>query len=449
MKSTFFPLAIFCALTVNAQNYMISFTGSGASDVVGTVKVENLTADTFLEMNGTDILHLTGTVGIHSVDHTQLSELKIYPNPMKHYSILEVSPALAGEAVISVYDISGREIFKDRGYLDKGRQEFRISGMDNGLYMISIRGNTFHYSGKILSTGESEGAITIEKLSNNFQVAGIEGSKIDSKGIESIIDMEYTEGDRLKFTGVSGIYSTVLTDVPASNKTINFNFVSCTDGDNNNYTVVKIGTQTWMAENLKTTKFNDGTIIALVKDRNEWIELTTPGYCWYVNDLSNKDVYGALYNWYALSATTNGNKNVCPLNWHVPSDLEWKQLEMYLGMSQSDSDELEWRGTNEGGELKETGYDHWDSPNEGADNSSGFTGISGGYRWSDGYFLGGGNFGLYWSCTESDYDSDYAWKRTLKFDHASIYRYYNPKKGGFSVRCIIDDKTIIEPKTSD
>ena len=96
--------------------------------------------------------------------------------------------------------------------------------------------------------------------------------------------MEYTTGDRLKFTGISGNYSTVKTDIPESDKTITFNFIACTDGDNNNYPVVEIGTQVWMAENLKTTKYSDGTDIPLVTSNTAWIPLTTPGYCWYNNN---------------------------------------------------------------------------------------------------------------------------------------------------------------------
>jgi uncharacterized protein (TIGR02145 family) len=104
-----------------------------------------------------------------------------------------------------------------------------------------------------------------------------------------------------------------------------------TDIDGNVYKTIKVGTQTWIKENLKTTKYSDGTAIPNVKDNAVWTQLYTGAYCWYNNDAAtNKVVYGALYNWYAVSATSNGGKNVCPTGWHVPSDAEWTALENYL-----------------------------------------------------------------------------------------------------------------------
>ncbi len=139
--------------------------------------------------------------------------------------------------------------------------------------------------------------------------------------------MFYKDGDRLLYKGISGIYSTIITDVPTGNKTITFGFVACTDKNNNNYTVVKIGNQTWMAENLKTTRFNDGTPIPLVSDNTTWSTLSTPGYCWYNNDSVNfKDFGGALYNWYAVNTA-----KLAPPGWHVPTDAEWTTLTNYVG----------------------------------------------------------------------------------------------------------------------
>jgi len=413
---------------------LITFAGSGASSAVVTVKVENLMTGATVDLAGNDILHLTGTVGIYSIENKQSAELKIYPNPMIENSLMEVYPPVSGDAVITVFDITGKQLSQTQSYLEKSMQEFRLSGFKKGLYIINVRGDRYQISGRFLSAGQSNGTINIEKVSNNIQPTDLKKFEIDSKGVKGTVNMVYTTGDRLKFTGVSGNYSTIMTDIPASDKTITFNFIACTDGDNNNYPVVQIGTQTWMAKNLKTIKFNDGSSIPLVEGVSEWVGLTTPGYCWYNNNkVSYGDIYGALYNWYAVSTTTNGGKNVCPVGWHVPSDAEWKQLEIHLGMSQSDAEKIEWRGTNEGGKLKETGYDHWESPNTGADNSSGFTALPGGYRWSDGYFVGAGSYSLFWSDTE--YNATFAWKRTLRNMYSGSYRYYNPKAGGFSVRC--------------
>jgi len=192
-----------------------------------------------------------------------------------------------------------------------------------------------------------------------------------------------------------------------------------TDGDGNTYTSVVIGTQEWLVENLKTTKYNDGiTDIA-----TSWG--TTPSYAWYGNDSNNKNVYGALYNWYAVDATSTSGKNICPVGWHVPTDAEWTTLNTYLGGE-----------SVAGGKMKETGTTHWESPNTDATNSSGFTALPSGYRSNDGEFESLGYFGYYWSSTQYD-DSD-AWNRYLGFADADCYRGLSLKQNGNAVRCVKD-----------
>jgi uncharacterized protein (TIGR02145 family) len=200
------------------------------------------------------------------------------------------------------------------------------------------------------------------------------------------------------------------------------------DIDNNRYDIITIGTQTWMAENLKTTRYNDGTVIPLVTDGAAWGTASTngaPGYCWYNNESSNLISYGALYNWYAINTTTNGNKNVCPTGWHVPTDGEWTTL----------TDALGGIGVA-GGKMKEAGFDHWVSPNTDATNESGFAGLPGGLRNSFGTFFNVGNDGNWWSSTEDDTPS--AWYRYLSYYYGNVYRYGYSKGSGFSVRCLRD-----------
>jgi len=191
-----------------------------------------------------------------------------------------------------------------------------------------------------------------------------------------------------------------------------------TDHDGNVYNTVKIGTQVWMAENLKTTKYNDNTAIPLVTDYSEWRSLTTPAYCWYDNDISNKTTYGALYNWY----TVNTGK-LCPTGWHVPSDEEWTILTNYLG-------------SMAGGRMRETGTTHWNSPNTDATNDSKFTALPGGDRSNNGTFGSIGFDGYWWSATESN--AAYAWDRLMDFYVSNVSRYDVNKEVGFSVRCVSD-----------
>ncbi len=198
-----------------------------------------------------------------------------------------------------------------------------------------------------------------------------------------------------------------------------------TDIERNSYKFVKIGTQVWMAENLKTAKYNDGTVIPNITDNAQWSGLTTGAWCYYDNNVANNAKYGKLYNWYAVSKTTNGNKNVCPTGWHVPTDAEWNVLTDYLG------------GVDVvGGKMKEAGAINWKSPNTDATNTSLFTGLPGGYRGSSGNYNGIGYGGNWWSSTE--YNTNDAWGRNLYYGNGYASRNYSDKRNGLSVRCLRD-----------
>lgn len=218
-----------------------------------------------------------------------------------------------------------------------------------------------------------------------------------------------------------------------------------TDYDGNVYQWTRIGEQRWMLENLKTTHYSDGTEIPLVESVYGWENLddTDKGYSFYDNSSSNSDVYGALYNWAAVMNDENssdtipsGVQGVCPTGWHLPSDAEWKELEMFLLMSEDHVNDIGWRGLNQGGKLKEEGTEHWESPNSGATNEADFTALPGGYRIYYGTFNELGFGAHYWSATE--YNSSQSWKRYIHADKKTVGRKMELKKSGFSVRCIED-----------
>jgi len=201
----------------------------------------------------------------------------------------------------------------------------------------------------------------------------------------------------------------------------NVSYGTMTDQDGNTYKTVTIGTQTWVAENLRTTIYNDGTAIPNVTDGDEWCDLTTGAYCNYNNTTSQDTIatFGRLYNWNAVNTGL-----LAPKGWHVPTYDEWETLTDYLG------------GEYAAGEkLKEEGTSHWYTPNEGATNETGFTALLGGSRTSTGDFNYIGFDGDWWSATEDD--TNYAWSRLMTFD-GSVYRYVGDKEVGFSVRCVRD-----------
>lgn len=197
------------------------------------------------------------------------------------------------------------------------------------------------------------------------------------------------------------------------------NGIAVQDIDGNYYNTVIIGPQTWMKENLKSTRYNDGSSIPNITDNTSWENLSYGAYCWYDNDQSSyKSTYGALYNWYAVNTG-----KLCPTGWHVPNENEWSALINYLG------------GTGiAGGKLKETGTIHWNPPNTGATNESGFSARGSGYRSYGGAFTAIGQTGAWWSATENDASS--AGTRGLRSDSQSVDAYINGKIHGFSVRCI-------------
>jgi len=209
------------------------------------------------------------------------------------------------------------------------------------------------------------------------------------------------------------------------------------DVDSNIYHTVTVRDQVWMKENLKTTRYNDSTAIPYIKDDNEWMALKSPGYTWYEYDKENKDIYGALYNWYAV----NTNK-LCPVGWHVPTDDEWNMLEIYLGMQPYEAQNISYRGTSKAFKLKATGTVQestglWHTPNEGATNETGFSAIPGGFiYYNDGYSYGLGSYGFWWASEE--FNKPDAWYRLLYYHSAYMSRSTYNKGYGFSVRCLKD-----------
>jgi uncharacterized protein (TIGR02145 family) len=429
MKKLLFCISFFCTLTVNSQTYDITFAGTGESSYVSTVRVENLMTGASLTLNGSDILRLNVATGVNSIEDNKSSFIKIYPNQATDYAILDIYPPVRGEATVTICDMTGKPIARIQSYLDDYRKEFRLSGLSSGFYLISVQGDSYQYSGKLLCNNKTEGNVRIEETSINKAVAD-KTSKTDSKGTQFTVDMAYTTGDRLKFTGTSEIYSTVKIDIPTSDKTITFNFIACTDGDNKNYPVVEIGSQIWMAENLKTTKYSNGDLIATTIPATLDISgESTPKYQWaYNGDESNATTYGRLYTWDAVT----DSRSVCPTGWHVPTDAEWAALTTSLGGEDV-----------AGGKLKETRTTHWLTPNTGATDESGFTALPGGFRSGDGAFLDVGKRCPWWSASEGDVTI--AWLRYVYYSNSKVGRDDFIKKDGFFVRCLKDKDNGIPP----
>jgi len=194
------------------------------------------------------------------------------------------------------------------------------------------------------------------------------------------------------------------------------------DIDGNVYHTVTIGTQVWMVENLKTTKYRNGDPIPNVTDGTAWHNnIAGAAYCNYNNDINSSTTYGRLYNGFAVA----DSHNIAPIGWHIPTDTEWTTLANYLGGE-----------SVAGGKLKETGTTYWQSPNTGATNETSFTALPGGNRFWDGSFGNVGNRSAWWSSTEKDINN--FWSREIHYDGGDIGRNFLHRLNGYSVRCVRD-----------
>lgn len=231
-------------------------------------------------------------------------------------------------------------------------------------------------------------------------------------------------------------------------KTLAENEIS--DFDGNIYSTIVIGEQTWMRTNLRVTHYSDGTPIPHVEDADEWSRLTheSKAYSWYNNEEHYAVAYGALYTWPAVMNGTEGSREnpggiqgVCPDGWHVPSDLEWQEMEIYLGMDPAMADTMLFRSRGEdiGGKFKETGFTHWRSPNTGATNLSGFAAVGGGLRNAYGQFRNLNRDGKYWTATLYK-ETQGPLARGLSFSNTYIDRDYEHNFNAASVRCVKDDE---------
>jgi len=233
-------------------------------------------------------------------------------------------------------------------------------------------------------------------------------------------------------------YGNEITFTTLQNSTaINVPGPNVTDIDSNTYQSVTNCGLTFTKQNLNVSKYSDGTPIPQVTDPTQWSNLTTGAWCYYNNTTATDTIttFGKLYNWYAVAGIHNAasltnpvlRKKLAPAGWHIPTDAEWTNLTTFLGGT-----------TVAGGKMKEAGLTHWEAPNTAATNSSGFTGLPGGYRSIDGgIFTSIGYSGNWWSSTE--FDGSIAWSRSLSNTVSNVYRStFQYKSDGISVRCVRD-----------
>ena len=292
----------------------------------------------------------------------------------------------------------------------------QLNGSVNANYLSSVvtfeYGTTTSYGSTATATQSPVTGNTVTNVSST--ITGLTAGTVYHFRVKAVNSLGTSNGSDITFT--------------------TFSLVTVTDFDGNIYNTITIGTQLWMAENLKTTNYNDGTAIPNVTDNTAWEHLTTGAYSDYNNTPANSTTYGRLYNWYAVDnnaatkVASNGGKNVCPTDWHVPTDAEWTTLTDYLG------------GVSiAGGKLKETGTTHWQNPNTGATNETGFTALPSGSRADHGTYYDIELEGYWWSSTYYAFSLwPDAYYREVIYNSSLVSRDYLGVEYGYSVRCLRD-----------
>jgi uncharacterized protein (TIGR02145 family) len=375
--------------------------GAGQSTITYTAPVSNgggaITSYTATSAPG----GLTGTLsqaGSGTITVTGLTNGTAYTFTVTATNAAGTSIASAASNAVTPYTISGAPII---GTATLG------TGGSNGLATITF------------TAPSNNGGTVITSYTTTSSPGGLTGT-VTQAGSGTIFVNNLTYGTAYTFT------------VTATNAA----GTSAASNASNSVTPlasVTIGTQIWESRNLEVTTYTDGTVIPQVTSPSAWAALTTGAWCYYANVTANGTTYGKLYNWYAVvgiydaasSTNTALRKKLAPTGWHIPTDDEWTTLSTFLGGT-----------TVAGGKMKSTGTTLWTTPNTGATNSSGFTGLPGGYRDNAGTFDPIGNYGFWWS--SSEFDSSAVWDRYVHYNSGSDGRWRHHRAFGFSVRCVRD-----------
>ena len=428
-----------------AQDLHISFSAQGATTELDSIVATNLTTKESVTIPGNETLTLHSvTTGINTLYDG--SDIHVFPNPYRSYTNVNIQNSDLQKVTVTLFDLSGTSINLFEQTLSKGTHVLKVSAKMPGIYILSIETSSGISSKKIVQTVSGE---------NRIEYLTMSSSKTILKSEKADYVLNYLSGNVLSYNLMRGDMSTVVNETPTISRTINATLVECKDIDGNNYPVVKIGDQIWMAENLVTTRYADGTQIPIEKRNYIWklIESnnTEKYYCFVNNDWNGeKDIYGALYT---FGAAVNGIpqadssdvvQGVCPNGWHLPSKYEWNILGDYLIANGYNYDNTTIG--NKIGKSLAASSERWSlntlagtiGNDVGHNNRSGFSGLPAGQRNpSTGQFLRIGTNTYFWTSTE--YDSTGAASCSLGSITTGLTHYYSGEKSfGFSVRCVKD-----------
>jgi len=427
MKNYLF-LIILTILTINlvAQDITVSFKTSDAGAVIDSVQATNLATNAAVSLNGNETLTLINlTNGISSMQNMKGS---IFPNPCNGSATLQFSTSVDDDATIQIVNSSGQLVMEKKQSLSAGAHSFVVKFPSPGIYIVLAR-----TSNQVLSFKEVSNMAGIQEASLSY-LGGSQRS-LETTTLKSTTagkTLNYSTGNNIMYTLFSGKNKRVIVEQPSKSQTIDVAFYACADRDGRNYKTVTIGTQTWMAENLAYLPS-----ITPIETYSDTVS------CYYVYDYkgtsisdakatANYATYGALYNWPAALA-------VCPEGWHLPSDTEWTTLSDYLTNNgygfegRADYITKSLASSSGWSSSSTTGTPGNDS---GSNNSTGFSGLPGGF-YGFGYgFLNASYGGNWWSSNACD--EGCAWRHSLCYGDYWLFRFNEGRGSGLSVRCVRD-----------
>jgi uncharacterized protein (TIGR02145 family) len=434
-KPAYYLVVVVALLSINAasKDIVLSFSATGQSDKIDTITATNLSTNQSVVMPGNTQLFLKDTL-VTSVNVTDnSSQLFAYPNPFFNKTTIEFNSEASQDIAVSVSRLTGQIINSAILHVRNGKNSISISNNDEGVFLASILFPGKSECIKLIQNGKGKNSIELlETLSYQVIKNIINQKNQRSEAISNLnnqFQLYYTPGNVILFNFKSDVYKTVVASTPTESTTIIPEFVKCIDYGNYSYQVVKIGNQTWMAENLKTLRYRNGDSIPYIYEDTVWVNLKKGACTAFLNYEPCVPYVGQLYNWFAV----NDERGLCPTGWHVSTSAEWDTLINFLGGEQV-----------AGGKLKTTGIDYtdyfdldhrdWKYPNTGATNSSGFSAGPGGSRNTDGRLYNQGINLFYWLADERD--SYYAYNRYIWFKHAYVTKVFHTKVDGFVVRCV-------------
>jgi uncharacterized protein (TIGR02145 family) len=412
------------AQTINISGTVKDTAGVGISGA--TVKLEVA-----------DISTTSGTDGSFTLTN---SSTQIQPNfirsaaaanPMQiHNRKISFTLSENVNVVISIHDVGGRRIYNSNKTYGPGTHAIVAPLQATGIliYKLNIGNDTYSFKSSPFGTFATERNAAPDNSSALAKQA--KTTAVIADVISVVKEGQINYRDSIKTSDTTGI---VVKMIP--------NAGNVTDADGNVYQSVRIGSQVWTVEDLRTTKYSDGTAIpGPTFTTSQWSDLTTPAYCWYEDSTgaAYRQKWGALYNWYAVNTG-----KLAPEGWRVPTDADWTTLENYLI-----ANGYNWDGTTTENKIGKSMAARTDWPSFtkaragtigndlGKNNASGFSALPGGYRTNDGNFYTIRDYGYWWSATE--YDASGAWDRNLRCLIERLLRYDTNKSCGFSVRLLRD-----------